>query len=257
MVGLASIGTPEVEAALLEMDSASANERVRALVCFGSRQTVEKAIELAECNGGPKWLLDNARYGFMMQWHSSEYFRTDIQIGPLLEYAGDEMADREVLEYLESILDDIDTPVVRDIYARWWRLRGTSDDVKLTSPKDKFLSTIAERELMRRGDDRVLEVFIDEQVRDCIKHRVHEFVIRDFAKFERSKVLHSLRKRLSIEQDDDTQVVVIELSSRLGDSYDAEIIGGIGDSSASVRVANAAFESRLRLLDPLRLAEHW
>ena len=81
-------------------------------------------------------------------------------------------------------------------------------------------------------------------------------VIEQLAAIDRTRVQQALRTALHVEEDEKKLRVILELIGHVGDESDiAELERKIGAESEIV--ANAAYEAKLRLTDPLRLAEHW
>jgi hypothetical protein len=259
-VGLASIGTPEAETALLELRRQSDERLVRGLVSFGSRKCVERAVEIARRHeNGPEWLVENCRFSFGMLFHGKcrHQFRTDVEIDPLLEFVATARATTEFCENMYSILDDIDSPSVRKWLRNWYALRRTDRDVLLKSPNNGTrISDRAYRTLSERGDQSVLTEFVKEQVERIEGHAIHEWAIRDLGVFDREGVRSALRSMLESDLGDKTRVAVLDLIGHFGDISDLILLNSF-ISTASAAIANAAFEARLRLSDPLRLTENW
>ena len=61
---------------------------------------------------------------------------------------------------------------------------------------------------------------------------------------------------LQDDRDEKSRRVILELIGHVGDDSDVAKLNALGKSESDI-VANAAFEAKLRLTDPLRLAEHW
>jgi HEAT repeat protein len=259
-VGLASIGTEEAGNALLELKNQSDGLLVRGLVHFGSRRCVERAIEIAKQRHGDNeaaWLAEKCRFSLWgFHGRSSRQYRTDVDIEPLLDFVLTQRPSEQVCDHLRSILHDIDSPVVRRLFREWYDLRDTPDDMALNTPKDAKLSDIAFRELADRGDDHVLTAYIESEIEHYKDYQIHSWVIERLAVFDREKVRSTLRAMLQHDRDDKSRRAVLDLIGHVGNDSD---IGELNKliQSESDRVANAAFEAKLRLTDPLRLAEHW
>jgi hypothetical protein len=255
---IASIGTSVAEEAVLKMDWASDEQHVAALIGLGSRVCIESAVELAkQPDRGVKWLLRSARHAFFETVTSSDRLRSDVEIESLLSFVRIQSIDRETVELLEMLLDDLNTQEARDQYAQWWSLRGTVDDFKLTSPKDMMLSDVAKRELARRGDRRVLREHLDEEIEQCTKYKMAEFVSEKLAVFNKLEVITTLKGMLSTETDEKRTVAIIDILGRVGDESTAIGLGEIVTSSPNIKIVNAAREAFLRIADPLRLAQYW
>ncbi len=259
-VGLASIGTAEAENALLELNNQSDESLVQGLVHYGSRRCIERAVEIAKQRGsdnGAAWLAKHCRFSFWgFHGRSSRQYRTDVDIEPLLNFVLAQKPTEEVLRHLCSMLDDIDCPAVRRLLREWYEIRDSSDDVALKSPKDTKLSDMAFHKLANRGDDHVLAAHIEREIEHHGDCQIHSWVIERLAVFDREKAQSTLRAMLKDDRDDKARRVVIDLIGHIGDNSD---VGRLDEliKSESDRVANAAFEAKLRLTDPLRLAEHW
>ena len=259
-VGLASIGTEEAEKALLELNNQSDELLARGLVHCGSRKCVERAVQIAMQRGSAKgaaWLAEKCRFSFWgLHGKSFQQYRTDVDIEPLLDFVLAQEPTEEVRQHLCSMLEGIDSPAVRRVFREWYDLRDTPDDIALKEPKDRKLSSIAFRELAGRGDDHVLTAHIESEIERFKDHRIHSWVIERLAVFDRAKVRRTLRSMLKDDGDDKARRAVVDLIGHVGADSDICELDRLIESESD-RVANAAFEAKLRLTDPMRLAEYW
>ena len=259
-VGLASIGTEKAENALLKLKNLSDELLVRGLVHFGSRVCIERAVAIAkqsDSDNGAAWLAEHCRFCFWgFHGRVRHQFRTDVDIEPLLDFVLAHEPTEEVRAHLSSMLHDIDSPTVRRLLREWYDLRDTPEDIALKSPKDTKLSDIAFRDLADRGDDHVLTAYIETEIEHYKDYQIHSWVIEQLAVFDREKVRSTLRAMLKDDRDDKTRRVVLDLIGHVGDDKDIDELNKLIESGSD-RVANAAFDAKLRLTDPLRLAESW
>lgn len=259
-IGLGCIGTEEAETALLSLNKTSKELLVRGLVHFGSPKCVERAIEIAkESEDEPAaWLVEQCRFSFGAGFFggSSREYRTDVAMEQLLDFVLDAELTTEMCDHLRSIIDNVDSPSVRELLRNWYDRRGTSEDTLLESPKDTRLSDVAFRQLETRGDEHVLEQRIRKELDHYKDYEIHDWVIEQLAAFDRTKVQQVLRTAMHVEEDEKKLRVILDLIGHVGDDSDiAELENKIIAKSGIV--ANAAFEAKLRLTDPLRLAKHW
>ena len=255
-LGLAAIGTDGAEEALVKLQGQSDRMMASAFLCFGTNRCVEQAIAIAERNNGPKWLLKECRFCFTrIHGWSSHKFRVDVATDPLLDYVVSDELDDESYDSLLSILDAIDSPSIRKLLRGLYDKRDTAEDVKIKSPRD-VLSNAAYNELCDRGDDHVVKRFVDGVTDRMVGYVIHASSADRLEYFDRQKVLDVLRSRLKEENDDSLQRTLIDFLGFLGDASDVPLLQRLSKSEAN-SIANAAYSARLRLTDPLRLAENW
>ena len=175
---------------------------------------------------------------------------------PVVDYAQSVEATEGVYSRLISLVRYIDSPVVRRLLREWCKLRGTVDDLTMDSPQNTNISTAAFHQLAERGDESVLAPFIEREIERHKDRRIHDRVMQDLAEFDRSKVQNTLRSLLTKYSDPKSLIAVVDLIARVGDETDLEPLDSLVEHDSD-EVANAAFEARLRLSDPLRLANHW
>lgn len=257
-IGLASIGTDEAGRALRDLKNQSDELMVRGLVHFGSRECVEQAVQIAKRHdSGVEWLLENCRFAFHSYHGRRRHeFRTDIDLSPLIDYSRAVELTQSMYEHLRSLVDDVDSPIVRELLREWRELRGTPGDLTMESPKDTKVSSVAFGELAERGDDSVLTQFVKKQIDRHKGYRIHDFIVEDLAVFDRDKIQETMRKLLREYADEKSLIAVIDLIARIGDETDFAALDSLIEHKSD-DVANAAYEARLRLSDPLRLANNW
>lgn len=260
IVGLAGIDTEEAEQALMGLKNIPDELLVRGLLHYGTNKCVCKAIEIAkQKEKGELWLAEHCKYSMHgVHGRSMRQYRSDIDIEPFLNYVLGNEPDTKVYDYLRSLLNEIDTPPVRKLYRQWYDLKDSDKDIILDSPKDTKLSEIAFRELADRGDDHVLNDFLEREVERYKKYQISDFMIDDITFFEREKVQQTLRVKYEDENNDEkSRRYILDLIGHLGDvNSDISFLNKIIDEQTGI-VANAAYEAKLRLTDTLRLAENW
>lgn len=260
-VGLASIGTEKAENALLGLKNQPDELLVRGLVHYGSRKCIKRAINITkqrDRRDGAQWLVEQCRFCFMgFHGRSRRQYRTDVDIEPFLDFVLADEPNENIYEYLRSILNKIDSPTVRRLLKEWYDLQNTPDDIILNSQKDFNLSDYAFQELADRGDSYVLTEYIEKEIDRYRDFQIHNHVIKDLSFFDRAKVRSTLRTMLREKNDDKSLRVIIDLIGHVGDQQvDIGNLNRLIESESDI-IANAAFEAKLRLTDPLRLAEHW
>ncbi|HJT33065.1 MAG TPA: hypothetical protein VJ783_13570 [Pirellulales bacterium] len=257
-VGLASIGTVEAEEGLFSLRNQSDGHLVVGLIHFGSSRSVRRAVELAKAPGrGPAWLLHESRWSFqLLHGWSRQHFRRDVDLEPLLEFVRSEKLSAESARELLGMLEHIDSPIVRTWLREWYFLRNTSEDIAMKSPEGTMLSELAFRELAERGDDTVSREFLEHEVERSRKHLVDDWVIRELAIFDRDKLRVTLNAMSKEETDPEKLVALIDLLGHLGNQSALSKLDSWIES-ASLPIANAAFDAKLRLTDPLRLVAQW
>lgn len=260
IVGLAGIDTEEVEQALMGLKNIPDELLVRGLLHYGTNKCVCKAIEIAkQKEKGELWLAEHCKYSMHgVHGRSMRQYRGDIDIEPFLNYILGNEPDTKVYDYLRSLLNEIDTPSVRKLYRQWFDLKDSDKDIILDSPKDTKLSEIAFRALADRGDDHVLNDLLEREVERYKKYQISEFMIDNIALFEREKVQQTLHIKYEDENNDErSRRYILDLIGHLGDvNSDIRFLSRIIDEETGI-FANAAYEAKLRLTDPLRLAENW
>lgn len=257
-IGLASVGTDEAGNALLQLKNQSDELLVRGFVQFGTRCMIEKAVDVAKRHeNGVEWLVSNCRFSvdLLHGWRRHE-FRTDIDLEPLLNFVSSTTPTKEVYEHLNSLIRQIDSPLVRKLLKEWRDLRDTDGDLVMDSPKNTRISSIAFGQLVERGDNSVLAQHIKNEVKRHKERGVHDFVVRDLAVFDRYNVQAALRKLLAEYSEEKSVIAVVGLIARVGDETDLPALDALVEHDSD-EVANAAFEAKLRLSDPLRLANNW
>lgn len=258
-IGLASIGTEEAENALLELKNQPDEFLVRGLVHFGSSKCINKAIEIAKQKvNGKAWLAEHCRYGMWgIHGRMRRQYRTDIEIEPFLDFVLENEPHIKIYDYLRSLLNDIDRPAVRKLFSHWYNLKDSDEDITLDSPNETKLSEIAFHELVERGDDHVLSDFIEMELERYKEYRISDFMIEELTFFEQEKVQQTLRKMYQDENSDEkSRRYILDLIGHLGDKSDVSSLNKIINEETGI-VANAAYEAKLRLTDPIRLAENW
>jgi hypothetical protein len=256
--GLAAIGSPNAEDALFSLKNQSDKMKANAFLLFGTKRCVEKAIEIAKKQNNPvDWILQECHFCFsLIHGWASHHFRVDVEIEPLIDFIGTATLNAKQYDCLMSMLDGVDSPAIRVLLREFCDKQGTSDDVEMDSPVGA-LSNGAYRELCDRGDDHVLEQYVSEEVDRHKGYVVGESFANQFSYFDREKVLAEFHKLLGGDSSDDAFVVtVLDLVGFLGSDSDLELLERHVESE-SISVSNAAFTAKLRLSDPLRLAENW
>jgi hypothetical protein len=211
-VALAAIGTPEAEQALLNLNHQKDELHVRGLVSFGSRKCVERAVEIARRHAaGAAWLLTNCRFCLRFNGWSRHDFRTDVDVEPLLSYLRESELTQESYEDLNSLIDGIDTPVVRTLLRTWCDLRNMPHDVVLKPREETKLSDVGFRELAERGDEHVLAEFVKNEVHHWKGHLVPELAVRNLRVFDQEGVRAALREILEIESDERARITALDM----------------------------------------------
>jgi len=180
----------------------------------------------------------------------------DVQIDPILDFLSTVDQSPELCDDLSSMLDHIDGPTVRTLLRGWHRLKGTAGDLIIPARQNSRLSDIAFRDLADRGDDCVLDELLNQEIEHLKEYRAHDIVIQRLAVFDHQKARRALRELLVAGTDHSVKGLVIDILGFMGDDADLSLLADF-ENNTSKRIANAAFEARLRLRDPLRLAEHW
>ncbi|MEQ9304665.1 MAG: HEAT repeat domain-containing protein, partial [Marinoscillum sp.] len=259
-IRLASIGSGEAKKALLELKNQSDEELAKGLLHFGSRECIEKAIDIAKKHSredAVSWLLKQTTYGIRGSKRVGRHiFRTDVELAPLLDFVLSHDISIEIYKSLCSIFSHIDCSSVRNELKKWYDLRNTADDLFLNSPKDASLSQIAFRELADRGDEYVLSEYLAREIERTRDYQDRSWLLERLSFFNRDKLKDTLRTFIKTESNPQNLKVVIDLIGYVGDSSFIAELNGLIKSDIDI-VANAAFEANLRLTDPLSLAERW
>lgn len=254
---IAMIRTETAEKAILELDCVSDESKVAALVCNGSSRCVKAAISLAMApDRGADWLVNRAKYAFIATMSSSNHFRSDVDCEQLLDFvmSNDSFDESELYD---GLLYYLDGPKIRDLYGKLLSLRGTDDDRLVNGSKDKRLSDIAKRELVRRGDSRVLREYLNEEIDEGTKYKFSNIVVDRLKPFPKADVLATLRELASKETDVLRKVVIFEILGRLGKPSDVIVLNRVAASATDALVADAAYEASLRISDPLRIPQYY
>lgn len=258
-VELAAIGTNEAEDALLDLKNQTDESLVTGLVSFGSRRSVAHAVEIARRHtDGPNWLLKNCRFCFQ-SFHgwSRHKFRTDVDLEPLLDFvrSSPSLITEETYDCLLTVFNSINGPIMRQWLHEWYDRRNSATDIKLKSPENATISGMAFHDLAERGDSYVLSDFLQREIEAGKKFRV-SWIVDKLGVFNTQDVQLVVREALERTSDPDARVVVLDLLGHVGADSDVRLAEAyVNDPHQAV--ASAAYEAKLRLSDPMRLAEGW
>jgi hypothetical protein len=259
-IGLASIGTEEAETALLQLKNQSDELLVRGLMHYGSGACIERAVEIAKQRDGDigaEWLVKQCRFSLWgLHGKSTRQYRTDVAIEPFLDFVLERGLTAEVCEHLRSIVADVDSPSVRRLLRDWYDHRNSPSDWILKPATGTKLSDFAFRELAHRGDAHVLTAYIENELERQKKYRLSGWLIECLGYFDRTAVRSTLRRMLPDYPDNESRNLILDLIGHMGDESDIGELQRFQESRCA-SIANAAFEAKLRLTDPMRLAEHW
>jgi hypothetical protein len=261
--GLARIGTDDAEKALLhlagELDKGTdaPEDLINSLIAHGSARCVAKVLELAkQRSDGPRWLARHMSHLFFIRGHTPGEYYTHVQDQILIDFlisgeAGIPSADKWDLVHAT---EQIDSEPVRRMLRTLASRAGTNQDTFVCGDKLQ-LSYLAHEELMRRGDDFSIPCFISKSL-ECSELSFSS-ILEQLENFRSPAVVSEVTQRLATPPADRQHTArLLSLLGRFGGPADVRLVNPyLADDNELVR--NVAYETQMRLTDPLRLAKHW
>ena len=257
-IGLAAIGTEEAKKALLTLRRQPDESYVKGLIYHGSRECIEKAIDIAKQNNHKAgWLLRNCQSCFtrLDGWERGKY-RTDVDLEPLLKFVEESDRPDADFNYIRCLLDDVDSVTVRKYLRGWYALRDGPNEADIELPNNAKLSNTAFRSLADRGDESVLGEFLTEKIEHLIGYELNEWDIEGLSNFNRNALRDLLLDKLQSDIANRERAVFLEFIGHFGDPEDVAVLDDWIEVEND-QIANAAFDAKLRLTDPLRLTTNW
>ncbi len=260
IVSLGQIGTIEAEQALCALIEQldESDEIYRSLLVCGTSTAV--AIVLAKAKqmaDGMPWLLEQLhRLRWAQGWSRGEYY-THIETTAIVDYvsAHSTIGSPGDNWNLVDAFSQIDSPDARRLLQDWGRRRGTAMDPIVRESDQRRMSDMCYWELADRGDPSAVAYILDQRTDE--KDDIYVAIASDHLSYIRSSlVAPELRKRLAATADDSQTVRMLALLGRFGDACDSDMIAAFVGHPNDL-VANIAYESRLRLTDPLRVPDRW
>jgi hypothetical protein len=259
-VSLGLIGTPEAEAALMGLieQGADAERVATGLLLHGSEAAVARAVEVARARPerGAGWLARCPGHWTTCLGRTAGRYFTHIHDARLVQYlwANEQAFRGEEKSALIHAVDQIDDENVREMLRTLASREGTAEDDVVRDGTDLRASTLAYRELARRGDGFAAEHFVREAV--GADERRSWAADRALAGLPAEHVRMQLRLALDRAGNDDERAEVIRLLGFFGDEGDGEAVRQFVDSS-DTELAEAAHEALCRLTDPLLIPPNW
>src|ERR1017187_8547103 len=260
---LARIGTVKAEVSLLriagEIDVKAdfSEDLAGALIAHGSPRCVAEVVKRAkQRSDGPKWLAGCARHAFFGRGHRVGEYYTHVNDNELVEYimSGETLLAADQKWDLIWALNQIDSENVRKMLRELASRAGTERDAVVR--KDGLtLSRLAHDELMHRGDVFSISYFVSDALE---RERPWFSISLEYVEHFPSKAIVSeVTRRLAASPTSTDHVArLISMLGKFGTSGDAPVVDPFLTYTDEL-VRNVAYETKLHLTDPLRLATDW
>jgi hypothetical protein len=266
---LAMLGSKAAENALLRLSNEIdpgvdfPEDLAKALFAHGSSQCVAKLLERAKQRPkGSVWLANCMSHAFMSRgWTVGEYY-VHVHDHDIVEFmmSGASAMEPEGKRRIVSAVQQIDSKDVRCMLRQIASCGGTDRETLIPTQIGKEqrtlkLSDLAYEELIHRGDESALPYFISGALES---NRISfSYKLEQIAKFTSEAVIAEVKNRLKVTPKNPIHIArLLSVLGNFGKPEHASLINPYLVYSNEF-VQNVAYESKVRLIDPLRLARNW
>jgi HEAT repeat protein len=260
IASLGAIGTSEAETALHELLAEGVREDpiASALINCGSPSAMASVIARAKTKPDrPEWLCERAGYlSWARGWTRGRYYK-HISTTDFVQYV-DTMYQAKCAEWdsnLIHVFGQIDSPDIRCLLRKWVKRLGTPEDATVRENDRLPMLRLYIQELTDRGDEFAIPYALNLHTDEKDSTYVH-FAADALQHFPSSAVAAEISSRLLAATTESGMVRMISLLGRFGSASDKGLVSLFIDHRDDL-VANVAYESLLRLTDPLLVPEGW
>lgn len=231
---------------------------LEAMLLCGSRSAVGTVIERARSrDDGTRWLfqrldgISDAR-----GWRRGEYY-THIFCDDLVDYLAYQFTEESPAQNreVEDTFRQIDSTAVRRLLREWAGRSGSDRSPAGAGNERRKASDIFFESLRDRGDESAIDYTLDECEHD--QDGLYVSITTDnLLNFPTAAVCRHLRLRLAASPAATEAARLLALLGRFRERVDAELAALFLDHPDDL-VANVAYETMLRLSDPLLVPDHW
>jgi HEAT repeat protein/ABC-type dipeptide/oligopeptide/nickel transport system ATPase subunit len=260
---LARIGTSASEEALLRLSVGAsvttrfADDLARALIAHGSQRCVAKALGCSKQHPeGLRWLVKCMSHAFLSRgWTIGEYY-THVRDDELIQHvmSGESALKGADRRDLVGCVEQIDSENARRLLRQLASRAGTEQDTIVRADGQK-LSSLAHEELMHRGDGFSIKYFVSRALERGSES--YWFTFEEMRHFGSDAIVSEVKDRFAASPPKPEHVArLLSLLGSFGGPGDIGIVEPYLDCADDL-VSNVAYETKIRLTDPLRLAVGW
>lgn len=227
---------------------------VGALICHGSTECVELAVQIAVSRpNSERWLMERVSRSLVFREWSRWRYYSYIDTAPLVRFIRDGFNRMKSAEQGEIIQDfsHFDSLVIREFLRDVANEHFTSHD---QSPNRQVVSHKARLLLAERGDSTAIPVAVNQILEAQFFAR--RYSDAELQNFDPESLTKELLYRLDAEVSVEHKFKLLHLVGEFGAASDASLINRF-ENDPEPRIANAACESATRLADPQLLPDDW